>query len=305
MHFGKKILSIIGALIKWICFIALSVYFIRAVYEILTSSFDKTGEDFLNAVVCGVTAYAGYRLEKFGKREEGPTYWETATTPDKTEKNVPVAAPAPEPVYKPVIDRLCGVSNGEFMYKFKAGVDLFPHGKKGLAYPELQWDFQIVANLGIHILDYDGLIRSIYIGGGSDEVSHTGAVAYSKGYGSLESFVVNCMKDIDKAESDAGSEYGGWFSFLDYKYIIINAKIKETDIKVEYSNMGSSITVSFSLENGSDGFPYLIDLVSKFGAEDYDLRSYMNMEGNFTKYSLDVETADDSHDERIPIVKQT
>lgn len=334
MRYRKKFLSIVGAIIKWICLITLSVYFIRAFYEILISSFDETGDDFLNAVVCGLTAYAGYRLEKFGKREGASIYCEAATTPVKTGKKEfdaePVAEHVSEPVYKPVIDRSGVVSNGEFKYEFKVGEDLFAHGKKELAYPELQWDFQIVANLGIHILDNGGLIRSIYIGGGSDEVSHTGAVAYSKGYGSLESFVENCMKDIDKAESDANSEYGSWFSFLDYKYITINAKIKETDIKAEYTNMGSRITVSISLENGSEGFPYLIDLVRKFGVEGYDLgvgadkilwdpslkifrrtyqleetrtyflSSYMNMEGDFTKYTLDVETADDSHYEILP-----
>ncbi len=326
MRYGKKILSILGIIIKWLFLISVLGYIIRIFSEIGVSSFDKIGNDFLSAVVCGLTAFAGYRLERFGKCEKEPAAGKTVTTLNLPRKKEPVA----EPVYKPVIDRPGVVSNGEFIYKFRDGVDLFADGKEGLAYPELQWDFQVAANLGKHILDNGGLIRSICIGGGSDEVAHTGTVAYSNGYSSLESFVENCMKDIDRAESDAGMEYAGWFSFLDYKYINIYAKIKETDIKIEYSNMGSSITVSFPLGNGSEGFPYLTDLVSRFGTKDYDqgvgadkiywdsslkifqrtyqleetgtyfLSSYMNLEGNFTKFSLDVETADDSHYEILP-----
>ena len=88
--------------------------------------------------------------------------------------------------------------------------------------------------------------------------------------------------------------------------------------------------VKFRLGNGSDGFVYLTDLVHQFGARDYDqgigadricwdpilkifrriyqleesrtyfLSSYMDEEGNFQKYSFDVETAEDSHYEILP-----
>ncbi len=207
---------------------------------------------------------------------------------------------------------------------------MFADGSEGLAYQELSGSFQKVANLGKHILDNGGLICAIYIGGGSDEVAHTGTVAYSKGYSSLESFVKNCMKDMDDAESDAEMEYGVWFTSLDYKYIIIEAKLKETDIKVEYSYMGSLISVSIRLVNDCEGFSYLIDLVRKFGAEDFSQgvgadepfwdaslkifrrtfqleetktffwTSYMSAEGDFIKYSLDVETADAVHYEILP-----
>ncbi len=240
MHNGKKILSIIGAIIKWLFLISVLCGLIKIFTEIGVSSSAEIGNDFLSIVVCGLTAFAGYRLERYGK--------------------------SGKPLKKDC--KPAGVvSNGEFIYKFTEGEDLFADGKEGLAYQELSWDFQVIANLGKHILDYGGVIRNICIGGGSDEVAHTGTVAYSNGYSSLESFVENCMKDIDDAASDAGTKYGGWFSSLDYNFIEIYAKIKETDIKVR--RFWPWITVSFPLENGSEGFSYLTDLAYRFGSKDF------------------------------------
>lgn len=288
--------------------------------------------DFLSAVVCGLIAFAGYRLERFGKCEKESVAGKSRSTPNLPREKESVA----KPVNKITFDRLSVVPNDRLIYEFTEGVDLFAYGKEGLAYQELSWNFQVVANLGKHILDNGGLIRSIYIGGGCDEVVHTGAVAYSKEYNSLESFVENCMKDIDEAESDARKKYGIYFSDLDYNDINIRAQIKETDIKISTRRLFSfpgtmgSIAVNFSLGDGSEGFSYLTDLVSQFGAKDFDqgvgkdkiywdsslktfrstyqleetrtyfLSSYMNVEGNFTKYSFDVETADDVHYEIPP-----
>lgn len=264
-------------------------------------------------------------LNRFGKSMK-KTVAEKAVLADKrtlSKKNVA------EPVYKPVINRPGVISNGEFVYEVEIE-DLFSDGKEGLDYQELHGDFQVVANLGRHILDTGGLITGIYIGGGSTEISHTGALAYDKSYSTLEAFVENSMEDMVTAESEAEKEYGIWFTGLDYKFIDINAKIKGIDIKVTVSWFTSSIIVRFRLEKGSEGFYYLTDLVSRFGAEDFHkgvgadklywnptqrifqrtyqleetgtvfLTSYMNEEGIFTKYILDVGTADDVYSEILP-----
>lgn len=114
------------------------------------------------------------------------------------------------------------------------------------------------------------MITHISIGGGCSEISHTGNVAYENSYSTLDSFVENSMRDIDEAEEKAGEMYGSWFSSLDYKDIIIYAKIKETDITVDVSCFVHWITVKFRLGHGTEGFSYLTDLVRQFGAKNYD-----------------------------------
>lgn len=232
-----------------------------------------------------------------------------------------------KPVYKPVSNRRAIVSDGEFTYEFPIR-DLFPDGKKGLEYQELQWNFQVAANIAKHILDFGGMVKRISILGGCTEIYHTGTVGYGNSYFTLESFVEKSMEDIEAAEKEAIEEYDIWFTSLDCGDLNIDAEIKETDIKVRISFM--SIKISIGLGNGPEGFLYLMDFVNKFGAEDFDrgvgkdkmfwdssmkifrrsyqleesrtmfLTSYMNEKGDFTKYSVDVETADDSHYEILP-----
>lgn len=232
-----------------------------------------------------------------------------------------------EPVYKPVSDRRAIVSDGKFTYEFPIR-DLFPDGKKGLDYQELQWDFQVTANIAKHILDFGGMVKRISILGGCTEIYHTGTVGYGNSYSTLESFVEKSMEDIEAAENEAGQQYGMWFTGLDCGDLNIDAEIKETDIKVRISFL--SVRISIGLENTAQGFLYLVDFANKFGAEDFDrgvgkdkifwdssmkifrrsyqleesrtmfLTSYMNEKGDFTKYSVDVETADDSHYEILP-----
>lgn len=248
------------------------------------------------------------------------------STVSVAEKKIPVS----EVSIKYVSTRDGIISDGKYIYKFNKSGDLFSEKKEDLAYPELPWAFREAANLGKHILDMGGLITCISIGGGCSEISHTGHVAYGNSYDTLEAFVENCIRDIDEAEEEAGEMYGSWFSSLDYKDIIIYAKIKETDITVDVSCFVQWITVKFRLGHGTEGFAYLTDLVRQFGAENYDqgigadriawdsslkifrrtyqleesrtyfLSSYMDEEGNFTKYSFDVETADASHYEILP-----
>lgn len=265
-------------------------------------------------------------LNSFGKSMNKTA----AEKPVLTDKRTPGKKDVAESVYKPVINRPSVISNGEFVYEVEIE-GLFPDRKESLAYQKLGGIFQVVANLGKHILDTGGLITRIYIGGGSTEISHTGSLAYDKSYSTLEAFVESSIEDMKAAEAEAEKKYGIWFTGLDYSFIDINAKIKETEIKVTVNyGFRSSIMVRFHLEKGSEGFCYLTDLVSRFGAEDYHqgigadklywdptqrifqrtyqleetgtvlLTSYMNEEGIFIKYTLDVGTADDVYSEILP-----
>ena len=329
----KKILNIIGKILKWFFLFEAACFFMVLLVEIVKLSFDDFGGYFFTALACLLIAFGGYRIERFGRSEKAE---ETPVKPPLKEEPAPKKDlvqekdSASESVYKPVTDRSGIVSNGNFRYEFRTGEDLFPAGKEGLAYPELPWNFQVAANLGKHMLDTGGVITGISIGGGSTEVSHTGAVAYGNFYATLESFVEKSMQDMEEAEREADMEYGSWFTGLDFKYIIIKAKRNETEIKVEVSCFVPQIWVEISLGHGGEGFAYLADLVREFGAEDFDrgvgadrvlwdtsqktfrrtyqleetrtyfLSSFMNEEGTITKYSLDVETAEDSRYEILP-----
>lgn len=327
MRNAKKILNIVGKILKWFFLFEAACFVMVLLEKIVKLSFDDFGGYILAALACLLIAFGGYRIERLGRSEKAE---KTTVKPQLKKEPAPKTDPASESVYKPVTDRSGIVSNGNFRYTFRTGEDLFPAGKEGLAYPELPWNFQVAANLGKHMLDTGGVIAGISIGGGSTEVSHTGAVAYHHFYAALESFVEKSMQDMEEAEREASMEYGSWFSGLDIKYIIIKAKRNETEIKVEVSCFVPQIWVEISLGHGGEGFAYLADLVREFGAEDFDrgvgadrvfwdssqktfrrtyqleetrtyfLSSFMNEEGTITKYSLDVETAEDSHYEILP-----
>ena len=327
MRGAKKILYILGKIIKWFFLYEALIFVVLLFSEIVKRSVDGIVTCLLCVAMSGFIAFVGYRIEKFVKDRRAP---EAVKKPVTTLDLPPKKEPDAQPVYRPVTTREAKVSKGEFQYKFRKGTDLFADGREGLAYPELLGNFQIAANLGKHILDTGGSIRNIFIGGGSDEVEHTGTVAYSAGYQSLEAFVQNCMKDMDDAEAEAEREYGGWFSSLDFNYIIIDARIKETDIRVEVSCFVPTITVRIRLGTGSEGLAYLVELVRAFGAKSFHQgvgadelcwdscqkvfrrtfqleetrtffwTSHMNAEGVFTKYALDVETAEDAHYEISP-----
>lgn len=333
MRNEKKILNIVGKILKWFFLFEAACFVMVLLEKIVKLSFDDFGGYFFTALACLLIAFGGYRIERFGRSEKAE---KPLVKPPRKEEPAPKKDfvqekdSAPELAYKPVKDRPGTVSNGYFRYEFHTGEDLFPAGKEGLAYPELPWNFQVAANLGKHMLDTGSVITGISIGGGSTEVSHTGAVAYRNYYTTLESFVEKCMQDMEEAESEAGMEYGSWFTGLDFKYIIIKAKRNETEIKAEVSCFVSRIWVEIRLGHGGEGFSYLTDLVREFGAKDFNqgvgadrifwdtsrktfrrtyqleetrtyfLSSFMNEEGTITKYSLDVETAEDSHYEILP-----
>ena len=211
MRNEKKILNIVGKILKWFFLFEAACFVMVLLVKIVKLSFDDFGGYFFAALVCLLIALGGYRIERFGrseKAEETPVKSSLKEEPAPKKDLVQEKDSASESVYKPVTDRSGIVSNGNFHYEFRIGEDLFPAGKEGLAYPELPWNFQVAANLGKHMLDTGGVITGISIGGGSTEVSHTGAVAYGNFYATLESFVEKSMQDMEEAEREADMEYG-------------------------------------------------------------------------------------------------
>lgn len=83
------------------------------------------------------------------------------------------------------------------------------------------------------------------IGGGSDEVRHTGAVAYSAGYTSAQRFIDNAESDYLRADDEAGTEYGSWFTGLNYSYIRQEYVLENITIRIEYT---SRITIAWEGE---------------------------------------------------------
>lgn len=69
-----------------------------------------------------------------------------------------------------------------------------------------------------------------YVGGGCNEISHTGEVAYSTQYTNFEDFRDNFDRDLEKAEAEAREKYSGWGVSLNYGYIA--AHLKKEDITV-------------------------------------------------------------------------
>lgn len=82
-------------------------------------------------------------------------------------------------------------------------------------------------------LDYEFCGASI--GGGADEVSHTGHVAYRARFYTLDDFVYNADEHYRNAAADAAAEYGGWFSALNYSYIVMDFKKPGCRLRVDWS----------------------------------------------------------------------
>lgn len=274
MRNDNTFLYILGKIIKW-AFLVMAANLVSIIFYAIKQSLVDGGIVFMaaNAAICGLIALAGYRMERGGKGGKEPAIPKPAATSEAPK-------PAAEAESRPAPPSPGVVANGEYMYRFRMGVDLFAEGVDGLDYPELSGYFRIAANLGRHILGSGGAIRWISIGGGSNEVMHTGAVAYGNTYDSLESFVQNCVKDIDDAADEAEEEYGGWFTGLDYHFIDIGAELKGKDIEVRF-DIGWALRVSFPLRNESEGFAYLTDLARRFGSRDF--RQWVSAEEPFGK----------------------
>lgn len=70
------------------------------------------------------------------------------------------------------------------------------------------------------------------VGGGVNEFSHTGDLAYDAEYSGFESFCDDFDSDFAQAETEARRKYGSLFSGFNYGHIAVEFAIKETYIKV-------------------------------------------------------------------------
>lgn len=68
------------------------------------------------------------------------------------------------------------------------------------------------------------------IGGGVDEISHTGSIAYEAKYTDFEKFRNGFENDLETFKENARIEYGGWACSPDYNYI--NATLKRGKLSV-------------------------------------------------------------------------
>ncbi|MBQ8264538.1 MAG: hypothetical protein IJY96_07175 [Oscillospiraceae bacterium] len=101
--------------------------------------------------------------------------------------------------------------------------------------PDMPFDIVVSRCLAEFIcneLDYE--FERALIGGGSDEVSHTGAVAYHASFDTLDSFVYQVDEHYRNAAADAAADYRGWFTGLDYNFIIMDFKKPGCSLRVHW-----------------------------------------------------------------------
>lgn len=90
-------------------------------------------------------------------------------------------------------------------------------------------------------------LYEIDIGGGTDELTHTGDVAYTYRYGAREgfsSFYQNGASDYRKTLEEKSEEYGSWMSCLNYSRISFDYRGKTEDISLIFSCDGVSFHCS-------------------------------------------------------------
>ena len=97
------------------------------------------------------------------------------------------------------------------------------------------------------------------IGGGSDEVSHTGAVAYDGYYDSLQSFIQTAPANYRKAKEDATKEYGSWFSSLNWFFVRSKFVREGSAVKVDVDNI-CRVTLAWEFDS-ADGIDEEVETV--------------------------------------------
>ena len=190
-------------------------------------------------ILCGCAALYGYRrVRALEKAQKEPP----VTCP--YQPTIPVQKPADEPPAP----------------KAPAAVTVPPHPERPeicLRYPDLRpaatfgvrkgfpYDITIAKAVAIFLSDHGWEMKLTHIGGGSDEVRHTGAVAYGASYRTLKNLVENCESDYLRADDEAGTEYGSWFSSLNYSFIRQEFVLDDVTVRIEYS---SDITIGWEGE---------------------------------------------------------
>lgn len=102
---------------------------------------------------------------------------------------------------------------------------------KLLRCPELDqfavpFDHKIAAAVALALQTCGYEMDHLAIGGGSTEVSHTGAVEYGGSYSSLQSFLDEAAENYEEADRDASKRYGSWFTGLNWFWITFNCTRK-------------------------------------------------------------------------------
>lgn len=75
--------------------------------------------------------------------------------------------------------------------------------------------------------------QEAHVGGGVDEIYHTGAKAYEAEYIDFASFRDNYFTDKHEAEEKAENDYGQWFTGLDYHFIEVELKKQSLTIRMK------------------------------------------------------------------------
>lgn len=90
------------------------------------------------------------------------------------------------------------------------------------------------------LLEKGFVFQEALVGGGIDEVSHTGTKAYHARYTRFETFRDECEKDIALAAEKIEKEYHSWAT-IDYRFILVQFKRSETEVIVEIGESKSML----------------------------------------------------------------
>lgn len=185
--------------------------------------------------LCCFAALYGYRrvraLEKARKEPPAACPYQSVTPVQKSaEPKTPAAPSVPQTTEQPLL---------HLRYDDLRPPETFGV-RKGFPY-----DISIAKAVAAFMSEHSFVMRYTHIGGGSDEVGHTGAVAYGAGYTSAQRFIDNAESDYLRADDEAGTEYGSWFTGLNYSFIRQEYVLENITIRIEYT---SRITIEWEGE---------------------------------------------------------
>ena len=208
----------------------------------------KWGRLVLLFVFCYAALYGYRRVRALEKAQKEPP----VTCP--YQPTIPVQKPAEEPAAKtPTTPPVPQASEQPLLHLHY--VDLRPAATFGVR-KGFPYDITIAKAVAVFLSDHGWEMKLTLIGGGSDEVRHTGAVAYGASYRTLQKLVENCESDYLRADDEAGTEYGGWFTGLNYSFIRQEFVLDDTPLRIEYA---SDITIGWEGEK-----PAIVDDLSAF-----------------------------------------
>jgi len=117
------------------------------------------------------------------------------------------------------------------------------------------------------------------VGGGVNEISHSGVMAYGATYTDYDEFKNNMESDFQKKEQEEQKSSGGWISSLDYSYIC--AFLARKTLKVYILSECGRVVVRW-IDTTENAFPIARNFLEKIKEEVYDnncdLKQIDNME---------------------------